>query len=283
MQNPEQRVEKTIVARHFGRQAHAYDDATPVQAAMGEALLQQARREFPAAPRRILELGCGTGRLTAAMAQLWPGARIVAVDLAPQMCTRTRARLATHAGLSCVLGDADDPAAPFWQWGPYDLIIAGATVQWLPDPPARVAQWPEHLRPGGVLALSTFGPGTFRELRLALREAATAVGEVPAERLLVLPDAGAWQAALPTARVRAYEEVQYHRDVHSFLRAQRRSGATHAGPQPAPMSRRLYRQLQRCYAARFGGPRGVPVTWEIIDVLLRRPAAPSDRAEIHPH
>ena len=60
---------------------------------MGLRLLMQIQQMIPdTSIRRILELGCGTGRLTRRMAELYPSAVIVAVDISPEMIAHAKER-----------------------------------------------------------------------------------------------------------------------------------------------------------------------------------------------
>lgn len=45
------------------------------------------------APRRILEVGCGTGFLTQMLHEAWPEAELIATDIAPKMLERARNRV----------------------------------------------------------------------------------------------------------------------------------------------------------------------------------------------
>lgn len=102
-----------------------------------------------AAPRRVLDAGCGTGNLALLFAEL--GHTVTAVDLAPAMLALARQK-ARHANLSidfrlenaAALSDAD---------ATYDLILARHLIWTLPKPARGVAEWLRVLRPGGQLAL----------------------------------------------------------------------------------------------------------------------------------
>ena len=79
-------INKKLVASRFGSKVNSYDIATPVQQQMAQALIEQVGKYFSAGePGRILELGCGTGRLTRKIVEIFPNARITAVDISSQM------------------------------------------------------------------------------------------------------------------------------------------------------------------------------------------------------
>ena len=58
--------------------------------------------------------------------------------------------------------------------GRFDAIVANASFQWLTRPADSLAAYQRLLNPGGTLAFSTLGPGTFRELADSLGQAAAA-------------------------------------------------------------------------------------------------------------
>lgn len=97
-----------------------------------------------ARPRRVLDLGAGTGLLTGAL--IAAGHEVVAVDPAEPMLAELRARypqVATH------LGDAEAVPLPD---GSVDAVVAGQAAHWFDPEPAAV-QLRRVLRPGGVVGL----------------------------------------------------------------------------------------------------------------------------------
>ena len=102
---------------------------------------------LPTGPWDVLDLGCGTGSLTALLAQA--GHRVTGTDLSPEMIERARTKL-DAAGLRAtfLVGDAADPPGD-----PVDVVLARHLVWALPDPRAALARWVSLVRPGGALVL----------------------------------------------------------------------------------------------------------------------------------
>jgi trans-aconitate 2-methyltransferase len=99
-----------------------------------------------AAPRRIADLGCGPGRLTACLAARWTAARITGVDTSPDMLAKARE---DYPDISWVEGDIAD-------WSPDeppDLIFSNAALHWLADHARLLPRLLSALAPGGVLAV----------------------------------------------------------------------------------------------------------------------------------
>ena len=160
----EARDRRNRIASAFGR-AQGYADAADAQARAAALLADRIlAAPVPAAPR-ILELGCGTGFLTRALAGRIADARWTVSDIAPAMVARARAAVAIEADWRVIDGEAVDPAL-----GRFDLIISGMAFQWFADLAAAVARLCTLLEPGGTLAFSTMAAGSFAEWAQALAE-----------------------------------------------------------------------------------------------------------------
>lgn len=95
------------------------------------------------APRRITDLGCGTGSATRLLAAKFPGALITAVDNSPEMLTRAR--------LPGVRWHQADIA----EWRPaeaQDVIFSNSALHWLDDHETLFPRLVDNLAAGGDLA-----------------------------------------------------------------------------------------------------------------------------------
>jgi ubiquinone/menaquinone biosynthesis C-methylase UbiE len=111
---------------------------------------------MPSAPADVLDVGCGTGSLSALLAEA--GHRVTGVDLSPRMLQQARAKL-DAAGLRgrFLVGDAAAPPTGDEQ---FDVLLSRHLVWTLPDPQAALRVWVSRLRPGGALILAE---GRWRE------------------------------------------------------------------------------------------------------------------------
>jgi trans-aconitate 2-methyltransferase len=101
----------------------------------------------PIAGGRALDLGCGTGELTAELHRRLGAAATLGIDSAPRMLAEAVDQAVP--GLEFALADI----ATFEPGGPYDLVFSNAALQWLPDHERlfrRLAAW---VAPGGQLAV----------------------------------------------------------------------------------------------------------------------------------
>jgi len=103
---------------------------------------------------RVLDVGCGAGAATLrAATAVGPGGQVTGIDLADTMLARAR-RQARAAGLPNVTFQRADAAAPPFEPGRFDAVLASLVVYLLADPAAALARWRALLRPGGTVAFS---------------------------------------------------------------------------------------------------------------------------------
>jgi malonyl-CoA O-methyltransferase len=160
------RLDRHQVRRAFGRAAATYEAHDVLQREVQSALLE--RLQFhQAAPTRVLDLGAGTGRGSALLKKKYPRAQVIALDLAVPMLHAARRHNGWLKPFARVAGEAARLPLPDHC---IDLLHSNLCVQWCDDVPALFAECVRVLRPGGFLALSTFGPDTLRELRAAWAE-----------------------------------------------------------------------------------------------------------------
>jgi SAM-dependent methyltransferase len=106
----------------------------------------------------VLEIGCGTGALTAPVAAaVGEHGRVVAVDISEPMLGAARQRVTEHglANVTLLLGDAQvfdfEPAA-------FDLATSRMGVMFFADPAAAFRNISGALKPGGHLVFACWGP-----------------------------------------------------------------------------------------------------------------------------
>ncbi|WP_345246923.1 dethiobiotin synthase [Pigmentiphaga soli] len=249
------------MGRRFGRAARDYDAHAEVQRAAAERLAQAiAGLPLPARPR-ILEVGCGTGLLTQALARRIGAADWTITDISPGMLAAARGGPPLPGTARFMQLDGEHPCALAGER--FDLVCSSLAAQWFGDLDAGLARLGGLLRPGGHLAVSTLAAGTFGEWRRA-HEALGLAAATPH-----YPAAARIGRALPrmTGRVQAYDLVQAHADGLAFLRGLRAIGATvpAAGARPLGVAE-LRRVLARFEAA------GATATYRIAQGLWRRAA-----------
>jgi malonyl-CoA O-methyltransferase len=156
--DPGPRLDRRRVRRGFARAAGSFDGADVLQTEVRERLLERLDW-LRLAPRRILDLGAGTGRATPALAARFPEAEILSLDAVPAMLAVDRSRTPL-----AVCGDATRlPLAD----ASVDLVFSSLCIHWCEPLDAVFAEVRRVLRYPGAFSFATLGPESFRELRQA--------------------------------------------------------------------------------------------------------------------
>ena len=139
-------------------------------------------------PRRILDLGSGTGTGALALARRFAGADVVAVDVSAPMLDRVRATARDRGLASRIQAVQADLDAGWPATGPVDLVWASNSLHHVKDPDQVLAAIFAALRPGGLLAVAEMdsfprflpdGAGPGLEARLHAVLADTRASELP--------------------------------------------------------------------------------------------------------
>jgi len=103
-------------------------------------------------PETILEIACGTGRVTRHLQKTFPNARIIATDISNDMLTIAR-QLTTGTNIDWQIADAQE--LPFDDHS-FDLVIFQFGLMFVPDKQKALAETHRVLAPGGRLLLGTW-------------------------------------------------------------------------------------------------------------------------------
>ena len=113
----------------------------------------------PKAGERILDLGCGTGELTAEIAS--SGAKMVGIDASEKMIEAARNKF---PDLNFIQAKGES----FIDSEPYDAIFSNATLHWILNPEAVISAMYSNLKPNGRLLLEMGGNGNIQSITGAL-------------------------------------------------------------------------------------------------------------------
>jgi trans-aconitate 2-methyltransferase len=113
----------------------------------GQPFLDLMALVEPQPDMRVVDLGCGTGRLTRQLQQHLKPREILGLDISPAMLAESAGYAA--AGLRFEAGNI----ATFSADHSYDLVFSNSALHWLPDHPALFARLTAALAPGGQLAV----------------------------------------------------------------------------------------------------------------------------------
>lgn len=154
---------------NFSLKASKYDSVSAPQVELAKGLFELSLDYLPDTHPVLLDIGCGTGHLSLELAGLFPKS-LDCVDISKEMLEVCKNKLqANFPNLKWNLFEND--VESFEPDIKYDAIYSSAAIQWFNDLPLFLAKVKKYLKPGGILAIGTFGEKTLCELRNAYFEA----------------------------------------------------------------------------------------------------------------
>lgn len=258
-------MSKARVRQAFSQAAATYGQAATVQKQVIDALADFLEESLAAparagwVPRRILDVGSGTGFAQTLLARRFPLADRLALDFSEAMLRQSAAgqRLC-----------ADAEALPLRDAG-IDLVWSSLTWQWCALPQV-LGEAHRVLRDDGVLAFTTLTDGTFRELRSAfadLDQYAHAQPMLPAEAVLEDLEAAGFRAI----ETRRQCVVAHYPTLKTLLSAIRQTGANEvSGPRRRGLlSRQGWARLEAAYG-KHATPDGLPLSYDVLYAVARK-------------
>ncbi len=253
----------------FSRAASGYEQTAVLQRQVGDLLLERLAL-LESVPQRVLDVGAGTGRLTARIKKRLPRSEVIALDLAMGMLRQAKANAGWWRPFRRVAGDAQ--ALPFAD-GSMDLLISNLCLQWCPDLGAIWHEFRRVLKPGGWLLFTSFGPDTLKELRAAWH----AADERPHVHVFLdMHDVG--DGVLAQGFVNPmFDTERYTLEYTEVGEVMRELKAIGAGNALSARSRGLtgksaYARMLAAYEAQRRGGR-IPASYEVIFGQARAPEA----------
>jgi trans-aconitate 2-methyltransferase len=214
----------------------------------GRAFHDLVARIEASRPRRVIDLGCGRGDLTASLAARWPSADVEGIDSSPEMISSAPA----GGRLSFRIGDVESWTPP----ADVDVIVSNATLQWVPTHRVLLGAWAAALPAGGWLAFQV--PGNFgsfshtllQSLAHSQRWAPALTGILPADDVVGTPEeyAGLLAAAGLTPDVWETTYVHVLQGPDPVLRWMR---GTSLRPVMAALAPEPYRLFEEEFAAQL--------------------------------
>ncbi|MEA2134206.1 MAG: trans-aconitate 2-methyltransferase [Solirubrobacteraceae bacterium] len=139
--------------------AESYQRVSAPLEAMGREVLDRLELR---GDERVLDAGCGTGRVTAALLERLPRGEVVAVDGSPAMVAEARERLGPRADVRVAdLTELELEA-------PVDAILSTATFHWIADHDRLFERMHAVLKPGGRLVAQCGGEGNVATVQAAI-------------------------------------------------------------------------------------------------------------------
>jgi trans-aconitate 2-methyltransferase len=143
--------------------ARTYDRVADPQTRWGTAVIDRLPLE---GDERVLDAGCGTGRVTEQLLQRLPRGTVIALDGSPAMINAARERLASFGDqVDYVVADLGRPLPVD---GLVDAVLSTATFHWVPDHDALFANLAAVTRQGGWLVAQCGGVGNVARIEAVL-------------------------------------------------------------------------------------------------------------------
>jgi malonyl-CoA O-methyltransferase len=253
-------LDKRQVSRHFGRAARSYEQHDVLQREVQAAMLE--RLDFyTSIPLRVIDVGAGTGRGSALLRQRYPKAEVIAVDLALPMLRAAKQHSSWLKPFVRVCAEATALPLPDHS---VDVLHSNLCFQWIDDLPALFGECVRVLKPGGLLAFSTFGPDTLKELRAAWAEADQ---QPHVSRFLDMHDVGdaMLNAGLRDPVLDVFRYTLTYSEPRKLLEELQGLGATNAdhARERGLTGKSRYRRMLAAYEAMRVDGR-IPATWEVV-------------------
>ena len=161
-------IDKKMMRRAFSRAAAGYDASAVLQREVCTRMLERLDY-IKLKPTRLLDAGCGTGWGGRPLAEKYPDAQLISLDIAIGMLQTAQSRSSWWQKLfggrqMAVCADVEAlPLPP----ASLEMVWSNLAVQWCNDLPAIFVELHRVLKTEGLLMFSTFGPDTLKELRQA--------------------------------------------------------------------------------------------------------------------
>jgi ubiquinone/menaquinone biosynthesis C-methylase UbiE len=146
-------MESERLARYWGRLAEVYDDNALLAGATYPPIVEKLKEEFDPADR-LLDVGAGTGLLTAYIAPLV--GHVTCTDIAPEMLEKAQMRLRGYDHVEYCVQDA---CTLRFEDNSFDVVLCCNVLHQLSNPGAAVREFRRVLRPGGKLLAITLSMG----------------------------------------------------------------------------------------------------------------------------
>lgn len=147
-------IDKPLVTTRFSNSSKTYDDNATAQRQIVDTLARSIERLSTDASPDIIEIGAGTGMLSRRLATLTHSTGLTLWDITPIDSSLPGTHL-TCDGETEIRRIADESV---------DIIASASTIQWFNSPLSFLREAFRVLKPGGLIALSTFGADNFSQL-----------------------------------------------------------------------------------------------------------------------
>ncbi len=170
--SPSQRIDPARLTAWYDFQApfyHLWRDRRSAPAVQRVVARMASRGAY----RSILDVGCGSGLYSLALACALPDARIVGIDRSRGMLRIAQRQAARNSLGNCTFQQGDALELPFSSHA-FDAVVAAGLLAALNDPSRAISEMVRVLRPAGRLYLAEFDRASLSAMQFGLIAALTA-------------------------------------------------------------------------------------------------------------
>jgi len=229
----------------FSKYATKYEKHAHLQNEMGDRLALLLPNEIP---KRVLEIGCGTGVFTKHLLT-HPFNKVILNDISVEMINFLKSKLTLPSYSKIIVGNAEN-----LKFDCVDLITANAVFQWFRNPSKTLHKLRSYISSEGKLIFSTFGPQTLIELRQ--------ISSIDSPALLAPFEQ--WENWLKNAKFTIESSSKTIHKIYYSNSLELLKNLQQLGTTPITMTR--YGSLRRIikeYDKNFTTSNGVYATWEV--------------------
>ncbi|MBH44652.1 MAG: malonyl-[acyl-carrier protein] O-methyltransferase BioC [Gammaproteobacteria bacterium] len=154
---------KQKILKSFNKRAKKYDEYSIIQREVADRLIDRIKM-IKINPKKILDIGSGTGYLSNKLKIIFPQSEIICLDLSSQMLNISKKK---YPNLLHLVADAED--LPFKD-SSFDFVLSSFTFHWCKDIDKLLSTIIKILNEKGLLIFTTVGPDTLIELNNIFKE-----------------------------------------------------------------------------------------------------------------
>lgn len=250
-------LDKKLIEQRFAGAAQTYEQQATIQVTVAENLLAMLDAAIDLKPRSIFEIGCCTGLMTQKIISRFSAINQLTVsDLVPTFAPYIHNKTSQLPyPVTFMAGDIETLEIK----GTYDLVISSSTLHWIENLPGLLERLTEHISPGGVLAVSLYGPKNLKEVK---QVAGVGLNYRSLEEILAI-----MSNSYKILASGENEEPLWFAHTIAMLQHLRDTGVNAIGH--AAWTRRRLNHFIKEYQRIFSGPMGVRLTYHPIYVIAQ--------------
>lgn len=252
--------DKTLIGQCFRKAEPTYDAHATMQLATARRLIDLASDHIQPPVKRMIEVGCGTGKSTEMALERFNPDEAILYDLHISPRVEALSLRSTSGKISAMSCDAESEIMLQPDLSA-DLVISASTVQWFNSFRSFLSQISRVLTPSGICAISTYGPDTMHEVHTAMGTTCR-FPDIDTIRHRIIP---------PTLEVLSLSEERHTLLMPSAMDALihiKRTGVNGTGHHPAHRGLASGKEMLRNYP--LDSQSRAPLTYHPIYMILRK-------------